>query len=248
MGTEWNDGVSCRAAVHAALGDQGRLAIVDALVLGEASPIELQRLLAMPSNLLAHHVRILERVGVVSRQRSEGDRRRTYLGLVPGALDALKPAAVHDAVRVVFVCTHNSARSQLAAALWNDTSPVPATSAGTHPAPAVHPGAVAAAQRHGIPLVPVPPRHVADVLHPGGADDLIITVCDGAHEELTAAGRGALADGSGWVHWSVPDPARTGEAAAFDRVVAELSDRISRTAPTVVPHRLPIVSGGPDAD
>ena len=177
-------GLARRAAVHAALGDPGRLAIVDALLLGEASPTELQRLLAMPSNLLAHHVRVLEKVGVVSRHRSEADRRRTYLTLVPGAFDALRPTKVQDAVRVVFVCTHNSARSQLAAALWNGTSPVPATSAGTHPAKAVHPGAVAAAQRHHVLLAPAPPRHVDDVL---SADDTVITVCDAAHEELAAA-------------------------------------------------------------
>jgi DNA-binding transcriptional ArsR family regulator len=139
-----------RAAVHAALGDPGRLAIVDALLLGEASPTELQRLLAMPSNLLAHHVRMLDNVGLVTR----ADRRRTYLSLVPGSLDALHPVAVHDAVRVVFVCTHNSARSQLAAAIWNDNSQVQAASAGTHPADAVHPGMVAAARRHHIRLIP----------------------------------------------------------------------------------------------
>ena len=129
MRAEWNDDVVRRAAVHAALGDPGRLAIVDALVLGEASPTELQQLLTMPSNLLAHHVRVLEQVGVLSRHRSEADRRRTYLTLAAGAFDGLRPVAVQDAVRVVFVCTHNSARSQLAAAMWNDTSPVPATSA-----------------------------------------------------------------------------------------------------------------------
>ena len=67
---------------------------------------------------------------------------------------------------MVFVCTHNSARSQLAAALWNDTSPVPAISAGTHPAPAVHPGAVAAAHRHRVPLRRSSPRHVDDVVDP----------------------------------------------------------------------------------
>src|ERR687895_621008 len=83
--------VARRAAVHAALGDPGRLAIVDALVLGEASPSELQRLLDMSSNLLAHHVRVLERAGVVSRHRSEGDRRRSYLRLTPGSLEALRP-------------------------------------------------------------------------------------------------------------------------------------------------------------
>jgi protein-tyrosine-phosphatase len=207
------------------------LAIVDALLLGEASPTELQQLLDMPSNLLAHHVRTLERAGVLTRHRSEADRRRTYLTLAPGAFDTLRPTTVHDAVRVVFVCTHNSARSQLAAALWNGTSPIPATSAGTHPAPAVHPGAIAAARRHSVLLTPVPPRHVDDVLRPADADaDLVITVCDAAHEEL------ALADTNpGRLHWSIPDPARTGEDAAFDRVVTDLTGRIARVAPAVHP-------------
>jgi ArsR family transcriptional regulator, arsenate/arsenite/antimonite-responsive transcriptional repressor / arsenate reductase (thioredoxin) len=217
--------LAARAAVHAALGDPARLAIVDALVLGEASPSELQRLLDMPSNLMAHHVRVLEKAGVVTRHRSEGDRRRTYLALAPGALDALRPTTVRDAVRVVFVCTENSARSQLAAALWAGESPVPATSAGTHPAPAVHPGAVAAARRRRVPLTPATPRHVDDVLR---LDDVVITVCDAAHEELGA--------GPDRLHWSVRDPARSGGAdAAFDRAVDDLAGRISRLAPSIRP-------------
>jgi protein-tyrosine-phosphatase len=234
MNAEWSDEVVRRAAVHAALGDPGRLAIVDALLLGEASPKELQQLLDMPSNLLAHHVRTLEKVGVLTRHRSEADRRRTYLALAPGAFDTLRPNKVHDAVRVVFICTQNSARSQLAAALWNDTSHIPATSAGTHPAPAVHTGAIAAAQRHSIPLTPVPPRHVDDVLPAriAGSPDLVITVCDAAHEELAAYAT-RLDSLLGRLHWSIPDPARTGEDAAFDRVVTDLTDRISRIAPAV---------------
>jgi ArsR family transcriptional regulator, arsenate/arsenite/antimonite-responsive transcriptional repressor / arsenate reductase (thioredoxin) len=75
-----------RAAVHAALADPGRLAITDALLLGDASPSELAALLAMPSNLLAHHLRTLEQAGVITRHRSEGDRRRAYLRLIPGSL------------------------------------------------------------------------------------------------------------------------------------------------------------------
>ena len=242
------NGLERRAALHAALGDPGRLAIVDALVLGEASPTELQQLLAMPSNLLAHHVRVLERVGVVSRHRSEADRRRTYLALAPGAFDALRPVKVHDAVRVVFVCTHNSARSQLAAALWNDTSPVPATSAGTHPAPAVHPGAVAAAQRHHVPLAPAAPRHVDDVLGSApGVEDLVITVCDAAHEELAGV-RGLPDPVADRLHWSIRDPARTGDDSAFDRVVVDLADRIARVAPAVRPSDpRRSTSGGTDA-
>ena len=216
-----------RAAVHQALGDPSRLAVVDALAFGDASPSELQALLTMPSNLLAHHVRVLERAGIVRRTRSEGDRRRTYLGLVPGTLDALFPAAHREAPRVVFVCTQNSARSQLAAALWNAGSAVPATSAGTAPAPAVHPGAVAAARRHRVPLHPATPQHAADVLRP---DDLVITVCDRAHEELDTPA----------THWSVADPARAGDVAAadpaaFDRALTDLAGRISRLAPAVHP-------------
>jgi ArsR family transcriptional regulator, arsenate/arsenite/antimonite-responsive transcriptional repressor / arsenate reductase (thioredoxin) len=38
----------------------------------------------MPSNLLAHHLRVLEEAGLVTRHRSEGDKRRSYLRLVPG--------------------------------------------------------------------------------------------------------------------------------------------------------------------
>ena len=223
MDAEGTD-VARRAAVHAALGDPGRLAIVDALVLGEASPSELQRLLDMPSNLLAHHVRVLERAGVVSRHRSEGDRRRSYLRLAPGSLEVLRPSAVRDAVRVVFVCTENSARSQLATAIWTGTGAVSATSAGTHPAAAVHPGAVAAAARHRLPLTPTTPRHVEDVLR---SDDVVITVCDAAHEELGA--------GPDRLHWSIPDPARSGDDAAFDRAVDDLTDRITRLAPAIRP-------------
>lgn len=250
MRAEWNDELVRRAAVHAALGEPGRLAIVDALLLGEASPTELQRLLAMPSNLLAHHVRTLEKVGVLTRHRSEADRRRTYLTLAPGAFDTLRPATAHDAVRVVFVCTHNSARSQLAVALWNGASPVPATSAGTHPAPAVHPGAIAAARRHRVPLAPVLPRHVDDVLpaHRADAADLVVTVCDAAHEELGTE----AAVKSERLHWSIPDPARSGEDAAFDRVVTDLTDRIARLAPAVRPAVRPTdrrrcATGGTDA-
>src|SRR5688500_2876929 len=104
--------LSWRSAVHAALADPSRLTVVDALALGDASPSELQDLLGLPSNLLAHHLKVLQRAGVVQRARSEGDRRRTYIRLVPGVLDSLVAQSAPRATRVVFVCTHNSARSQ----------------------------------------------------------------------------------------------------------------------------------------
>jgi protein-tyrosine-phosphatase len=181
-------------------------------------------MLAMPSNLLAHHLRVLQQAGLVSRHRSEGDRRRTYLRLVPGALDVLAgpPAlAGRAARRVLFVCTANSARSHLAAALWRRASEVPAASAGTHPAGAIAPGALDAAQRHGLPLPGAHPRHISDVRHDG---DLVVTVCDLAHEEL-----GGLTA----VHWSVPDPVPAGDPGSFDAALDELRRRVGLLAPRI---------------
>ncbi|MGD9997696.1 MAG: ArsR/SmtB family transcription factor, partial [Ilumatobacteraceae bacterium] len=53
-----------RAAVHAALGEPARLAIVEALVTSDRSPKELGDRLGLPSNLLAHHLEVLEDAGV----------------------------------------------------------------------------------------------------------------------------------------------------------------------------------------
>jgi protein-tyrosine-phosphatase/DNA-binding HxlR family transcriptional regulator len=208
-----------RAIMHAALADPARLRITDTLLTGDASPSELAAMLAMPSNLIAHHLHTLERAGIITRRRSEGDRRRTYLQLVPGALDSLAPPAARAAVRVLFVCTANSARSHLAAALWRQASTVPAVSAGTHPAQAIDPGAIAAAGRHSLPLPRLLPRHISDIRH---QEDLLITVCDLAHEELAEAAA---------VHWSIPDPVPAGDPGSFDAALAQLADRVGRLAP-----------------
>lgn len=214
--------VERRAQVHAALGDPARLAIVDRLLLADASPSELQALLSMPSNLVAHHLRILEAAGVVRRTRSEADRRRTYIQLVPRALEDVLPRAGWQAPRVLFVCSHNSARSPLAVAVWSRHSQVPAVSAGTHPAAKTHPGAIKAARRHGLALASQRPVHIDDILQPG---DLVVAVCDNAHEELPADPHR--------LHWSVPDPAAVETAEAFDRALDTLTDRIHRLLPTL---------------
>src|SRR3712207_2383178 len=152
-----------RAAAYAALGDLHRLAIVDELALSDRSPSELRRTLGIESNLLAHHLEALARVGLIERVASIGGRRRKYLRLLGQPLRALCRPSALTAERVVFVCTANSARSQLAAALWNARSPVPAVSAGTQPAARVHPLAVQAAARHGLDLSGARPRHLAGV-------------------------------------------------------------------------------------
>jgi protein-tyrosine-phosphatase/DNA-binding HxlR family transcriptional regulator len=219
MEVEKSSELARRAAVHAALADPARLLITDMLLAGDASPSELATLLAMPSNLLAHHLRTLEQAGIITRRRSEGDRRRTYLRLVPGTLDSLAAPPAVTARRVLFVCTANSARSHLAAALWRRASTVPAASAGTRPAERIDPGAIAAARRHRLPLPRLRPRHISDVEDDG---DLVISVCDLAREEL---------GGQAAVHWSVPDPVPAGDPASFDAAVTDLSARVGRLAP-----------------
>ena len=207
--------LAARAAMHAALGDTARLAIVDDLALSDRSPRELGERHGLSSNLLAHHLDVLESAGLVTRSASAGDGRRKYVRLVRSATTGLGSAGARLPGRVVFLCTHNSARSQLAAALWTARTGAVAESAGTHPAPCVHPGAVAAAQRAGLDLAGAEPRLVGPLRR--GAQ--VITVCDRAHEELDPQPT--------WWHWSIPDPVDTGTAAAFDAVVTDLDMRIA---------------------
>ncbi|MEV0714285.1 helix-turn-helix domain-containing protein [Asanoa sp. NPDC050611] len=217
--------VEQRARTHAALGDPARLAIVDRLVVSDASPGELARLLGLPTNLMAHHVGVLEDAGLVRRTRSEGDRRRSYLRLRRDALAGLLTPQRVPASRVVFVCTHNSARSQLAAALLAARAKVVTASGGTEPASCVHPRAVRIGRRHGLRLGRVRPVHVDDVVRP---DDLVISVCDQAHERLGTPTA---------MHWSVPDPARVDTDAAFARAYDDIADRVDRLVPVLKENR-----------
>lgn len=211
--------VDARAAKHAALGDASRLRIVDLLTLGDLSPTEIRAALGLPANLITHHLNTLEAVGIVARSRSEADKRRSYVHLTDTALHGLTPGRVEHASRVVFVCTANSARSQLAAALWSAHSSIPASSGGTHPAERIDPGAVAAADRHSLDLPDDSPRALDAVLT---GSDFVVTVCDNAHEELGV---------SGHLHWSIPDPVRVGSVDAFDSAYDELERRIIQLAP-----------------
>ena len=204
-----------RAAVHAALGDPTRLAIVDDLVVSDRSPRELGERLSIGSNLLAHHLDTLEAAGLVKRSVSSGDARRKYVILVPDALDGLLLPGQAPMGQMLFVCTRNSARSQLASALWSARTGQPSSSAGTHPARRVHRGALAAARRIGLSLDQASPREVGARLN----DVQVVTVCDLVHEELVPQKH--------WWHWSIPDPIESGYAADFDAVVHELDTRIA---------------------
>lgn len=209
-----------RAAVHAALGDPHRLQIVDALAWSDHTPGELRDLTGLPSNLLAFHLEVLEGAGVVERHASQGDGRRRYVRLLDGpAADHAVPTEVPPATAVLFVCTHNSARSQLAAAAWHARTGHPASSAGTDPAPAVHPLAVRAGRDQGLDLRSATPTSWSDL---DGHPDLVVSVCDRARES-------ALPPGVAHVHWSIPDPA-DGVADDFDAVTVDIIRRVDRLA------------------
>lgn len=221
MNAERKRSVERRVEVHAALADATRLRVVDLLTTGDASSSELSAVLDVASNLLAHHLKVLEAAGVIARHRSEGDRRRSYWRLA-GDLPLTATPSLAPPARVVFVCTANTARSHLAAALWRRASTIPAASAGTHPAERVAPGVRATARRHDLELPDVRPQRLADLRPALAATDLVVTVCDRAHEELGAASE---------VHWSVPDPVAAGTRAAFDHAYDELASRVGLLAP-----------------
>jgi protein-tyrosine-phosphatase len=221
MNIEQTAALARRAGLHAALADVTRLRVVDLLDIGDATASEIGSRLDVPSNLLAHHLRALEHAGLVSRRRSEGDGRRSYWSL---RTDALTPAwpgsrSLAPTRRVLFVCTANTARSHLAAALWRRASRVAAASAGTEPGARINPGATAVAARHGLDLPDVAPTRLADSMREG---DLVITVCDRAHEELRPLG---------WAHWSIPDPVPTATEESFENAYEALSARIDVLAP-----------------
>jgi protein-tyrosine-phosphatase len=217
-----------RAAVHAALGEPVRLAIVDELSSSDRAPSDLAARFGLAGNLLAHHLHVLERVGLIERVVSAGDRRRRYLRLRRGALVDVVGPGDRRGGRALFVCTRNSARSPLAAAVWRERTGGPAASAGTRPATRVHPGAAAAAKRAGLDLAGAQPR----ALDAGDLDaDVVVTVCDRAHEELDPP--------DDWLHWSIPDPVEAGTRRAFDAALAELDERIAALAGPIADPKEP---------
>ena len=209
--------VADRVSVFAALSDPHRLAIVDAVALTDLTPGDLAVLTGSSSNLLAHHLRLLGDAGLVVTTRSEGDGRRRYVSLVPETLDRIAPRRPTVTGSFAFVCTHNSARSQFAAARFEQLTGEPAASAGTHPAASVHPAAIDAAKSFGLDLAGRVPRDY-DALRPS---DVVVSVCDRALEHGLPAHRHHL-------HWSVPDPATAGAPSAFAAAFTEIDRRLGR--------------------
>lgn len=216
------DEISRDARMHAALGSPSRLALARMLRTADRTPTQLAGRLGMASNLMAHHTATLVEAGVVQRITSQADRRRVYLTLTPQGR-RLVGASTLCAQRILFVCTHNSARSQFADALWRQACPIPSSSAGTDPAPRIHPLAVEVAKRKGLDLGQVVPRRLSPADLRGA---LVVTVCDHADQVLVPAGVEHL-------HWSVGDPALGARmhdfVDAFDQIADRVADLVIQT-------------------
>jgi protein-tyrosine-phosphatase/DNA-binding transcriptional ArsR family regulator len=201
---------------------------------------ELCELAGRRQSLVSYHLRRLRDGGLVSMRRSAADGRDTYYALdlarcgelLTGAGAALHPglapgpAAGPARARVLFLCTGNSARSQIAEALCEELSggAVSAASAGSRPKP-LHPNAARVLRERGIDIGGRRSKHLDEL-----ADrtfDYVISLCDRVREVCPDfPGAPEL------IHWSIPDPARApgGDAAtlpAFERTAAELESRVS---------------------
>ena len=175
---------------------------------------------------VSYHLRQLRDGGLVSTRRSAADGRDTYYvldlarcgellaerrrGAAPGPGADPRPRRRREPgsapARVLFLCTGNSARSQMAEALAEQLSggAVSAASAGSHPKP-LHPNAVRVMRARGIDLAGRRSKHLSEFA--GQRFDYVISLCDRVREVCPE-----FPGGPELIHWSIPDPAREPEA------------------------------------
>ena len=221
-----------------------RWRILEALVESDRAVRELTQLVGEPQNLVSYHLRQLREGGLVAARRSSADARDSYYAIdlvhcqnqlqaVGGALHpGLRLAPVPEPARhsdrprrVLFLCTGNSARSQVAEALLEQMSDgtIEAASAGSNPKP-LHPNAVRLLRKRGIDISDRRSKHLDEFA--GERFDAVITLCDRVREVCPEFPRHPRL-----VHWSIPDPALEGSTnrasyPAFERTAAELESRI----------------------
>ena len=207
---------------------------------------ELCELVGRRQSLVSYHLRQLRDGGLVAMRRSAADGRDSYYvldlarcgellsnagvalhpGLAPTPRPRVRRARRSAIARVLFLCTGNSARSQMAEALCDQLSDgtVRAVSAGSHPKP-LHPNAVRVMRERGIDLAARRSKHLSEFT--GERFDYVISLCDRVREVCPE-----FPGGPELIHWSIPDPAReTGSddetLLAFDQTATELCARIA---------------------
>lgn len=233
------------------VADPQRWQLLRALAGSDLRVNELTDRLGKPQNLVSYHLRELRDAGLVSSRRSSADGRDTYYridsarcarllsaagaALQPGLRLTVAPTESHprtvtNASRVLFLCTGNSARSQMAEALIEEMSghAVRARSAGSHPKP-LHPNAVQVMAERGIDISSRSTKHLRRFAR--SRFDWVITLCDRVREVCPEFPHHPIQS-----HWSVADPALEGDTAratypAFQRCAAELEARIDLLIP-----------------
>jgi protein-tyrosine-phosphatase/DNA-binding transcriptional ArsR family regulator len=224
------------------VGHALRWQLLAALVESDRAVRELTELVAEPQNLVSYHLRQLRDGGLVTARRSSADARDNYYAIdlarcrselqaAGGALhpgfELVPPPVAAPAVRrrVLFLCTGNSSRSQIAEALLTNLSggAIEAVSAGSHPKQ-LHSNAVRVMRTRGIDISANQTKHLDRYV--GEHFDVVITLCDRVREVCPEFPRHPRL-----VHWSMPDPALAGPTnrasyPAFERTAVELEHRI----------------------
>jgi len=232
------------------LGHDIRWRLTQALSHSDHRVGELMEAVGERQNLVSYHLGLLRRAGVVSERRSSRDSRDVYYSLNLGGLregldqgltglhptlrvprSEATPASTEGSpqTRLLFVCTGNSARSQLAEAIARDMArgTVEVASAGPKPA-GIHPMTLTVLKELGLPVDNLRSKSIDDV---GGRFDFVITLCDVAREDCPPFQRGADV-----IHWSLSDPAQSNDSRrdlrqAFKRTAEELRRRITFLLP-----------------
>jgi protein-tyrosine-phosphatase/DNA-binding transcriptional ArsR family regulator len=232
------------------LGHEIRWKLLTALAITDLHVQELIEKVGASQNLVSYHLKQLRQAGLVQERRSIADGREIYYSLDLERMRALYLASgeeLHPALgapdprtrqesgllekpaqrlRVLFLCTHNSARSQIAEAILRQRTQgkVEVFSAGTEPA-RVHPLALRVMQEHNLDTAGLHSKSMEQFT--GQKFDYVITVCDRAKEACPVFPGDPLR-----IHWSFPDPAEvTGSEAeryqAFAETARQMLTRIS---------------------
>ena len=224
-----------------------RWRLLQELVQSDRAVRELTARIDEPQSLVSYHLRQLRDGGLVRARRSSADGRDAYYAIdLPACRDGLQSAgsALHPALglaptpleppvrlagrkpRVLFLCTGNSARSQIAEALLHHLSggKVDTASAGSHPKP-LHLNAVKVMHKRGIDISARRTKHLDEFVDQ--RFDQVITLCDKVREICPE-----FPSHPELVHWSIADPAQAGSSnrvsyPAFERAAAEIETRVT---------------------
>jgi ArsR family transcriptional regulator, arsenate/arsenite/antimonite-responsive transcriptional repressor / arsenate reductase (thioredoxin) len=200
---------------------------------------ELVNQVGEPANAVSYHLKQLREADIVHNRRSDADGRDVYYSLNITALNeqymsvgeqlntiVAQPHRQQDtALRVLVLCTHNSARSQMAEGFLRHYGgdALEIYSAGSHPT-VVNPDAIRAMDHFGVDIRAQASNHISE--YQDQSFDYVITVCDYAREVCPHFDKGEQ------IHWGFSDPSKVRDdnqrTTAFVDVAASIKSRIEQ--------------------